>query len=254
MSETDPIRRNRDGWNRTSDGYQERHGRVLEDRAEAWGVWRIPESGLRVLGEVAGRDVLEFGCGAAQWSAALSQRGARAVGFDLSERQLAHARQHLGRHRLDLPLVQADGERLPFRDASFDVVFCDHGAMSFADPERTVGEAARVLRPGGLFAFCMSTPLLDVCWDPGDKAVAERLVGDYFAMSCFPDDETVTYQLQYGEWIRLFRHHALVVEDLIELRPPPTAETTYADYVPHAWARKWPAEHIWKVRKGHPRQ
>jgi len=36
---------------------------------------------------------------------------------------------------------------------SFDIVFCDHGAMTFADRHRTVPQAARVLRPGGLFAF-----------------------------------------------------------------------------------------------------
>ena len=47
------------------------------------------------------------------------------------------------------PVVQADGELIPFRDESFDLVFCDHGVMGFADPLRTVPEVARVLRPGG---------------------------------------------------------------------------------------------------------
>ena len=45
------------------------------------------------------------------------------------------------------------------------------------------------------------------------------------------------------------RHNGFVVEDLIELRPPGDATTTYPEYVPHGWARRWPAENIWKVRK-----
>lgn len=62
-------------------------------------------------------------------------------------------------------------------------------------------------------------------------------------------DDEVTFQLPYGEWIRLFRANALEVEDLIELTPEEGAATTYDDYVPLGWARRWPAENIWKVRK-----
>ena len=55
-------------------------------------MWQLPESELRVLGDVAGKDVLELGCGAAQWSILLAGQGARVVGLDNSERQLEHAR------------------------------------------------------------------------------------------------------------------------------------------------------------------
>ena len=73
---------------------QERHGVPLEESGgTAWGVWQLPESELQVLGDLRGRDVLEFGCGAAQWSIALAKLGARPVGLDLSERQLEHGRR-----------------------------------------------------------------------------------------------------------------------------------------------------------------
>ena len=49
---------------------------------------------------------------------------------------------------------------------SFDVVFCDHGAMSFCDPYRAVPEVARLLRPGGRFAFAHSTPWGYITWNP----------------------------------------------------------------------------------------
>jgi SAM-dependent methyltransferase len=218
----------------------------------AWGVWRIPEVELGVLGDVSGRDVLEFGCGAAQWSIALAASGARATGFDLSDRQLIHARRLSRESGVDLALVQANGELLPFPDGSFDVVFCDHGAMTFGDPRRTVPEASRVLRAGGLLAFCMATPILDLCWDHRTEEVADRLVEDYFALHQWRDGGKVGFQRSYGEWIRLFTANGLVVEDLVEIRAPVHGETSYDDFVPREWARRWPAEHIWKVRRATP--
>jgi 2-polyprenyl-3-methyl-5-hydroxy-6-metoxy-1,4-benzoquinol methylase len=96
----DHVRRNRDAWNAEADAYQARNAATLAaGGGMAWGVWHIPESRLGVLGEVAGRTILELGCGGAQWSVALARAGARVIGLDLSERQLAHARR----------LVQASG-------------------------------------------------------------------------------------------------------------------------------------------------
>ena len=68
---------------------------------------------------------------------------------------------------VDFPLVHGSAEATGFPDASFDIAFCDHGAMSFADPYRTVPEAARLLRPGGLLAFSMHTPIIDLVWELG---------------------------------------------------------------------------------------
>jgi SAM-dependent methyltransferase len=240
------VAKNRSFWNSISDSYQADHGSALEGEfALAWGAWRIPEAELGVLGSVAGRDVLELGCGAAQWTIELRNEGARVVGIDLSERQLAHAR----RAAPDVSLVHGSAETLPFRSESFDLVFCDHGAMTFAPPEKTVPEAARVLRTGGLFAFCISTPIRDVCFDPAREGVFPQLSADYFTLSSFEDGGSVEYQLPYGAWIRLFRRHGFAVEDLVELQPPAGAATSYSDFVPVEWARRWPAEHIWKVRK-----
>ena len=244
---------NRSWWNANSADYQAAHGARLAETALAWGVWRIAESELGVLGPVAGRAVLELGCGAAQWTLALRRAGARAVGIDLSEVQLGHARERSRAGAQPAPLVHGSAERLPFRAGAFDVVFCDHGATSFARPEPTVAEAARVLRAGGLFAFCMSTPLRDVCCDTASDHVGRVLQTSYFELSALADEGSTLHQLPYGAWIRLFRRHALEIEDLVELRPPPHATTSYTGYAPLDWARAWPAEHIWKLRKGESR-
>jgi hypothetical protein len=105
------------------------------------------------------------------------------------------------------------------------------------------------LKPGGLFAFCMSTPVRDMCTDPANGLVSSALTTGYFGMRAIDDGGAVNYQLPYGAWIRLFRQHSLVVEDLVELQAPAHGTTSYEDFVPLEWARRWPAEHVWKLRK-----
>ena len=70
----------------------------------------------------------------------------------------------------------------------------------------------------------------------------------YWELDRIEDSESVDFQLRYGEWIRLFISSGFEVVDLIELRAPEGATTTY-DFAPYEWARRWPAENIWKVRK-----
>lgn len=241
--------KNRDWWNAESDAYQERHGEQLATNAGlAWGVWQIPEAELVVLGEVAGRDVLELGCGAAQWSISLAKLGARPVGLDLSSRQLGHAREGLEAAGVDFPLIEASAESTPLDDDSFDIVFCDHGAFSFADPRLLVPECARLLRAGGLLAFNMVSPVFDIAYDLGAEDVAESFQNSYFDLEEFDAGDTTEFQLPFGRWIRLLRDNGFEIEDLIELRAPEGAESSY-DLVSAEWARRWPAENIWKARK-----
>ncbi|MGI9099540.1 MAG: class I SAM-dependent methyltransferase [Solirubrobacteraceae bacterium] len=203
-----------------------------------------------MLGDPSGRDVLEFGCGAAQWSIALHRLGARVTALDNSARQLEQARVLMSAAGVDFPLLHASAESTGLPAASFDIVFCDHGAMTFADPFRTVPEAARLLRPGGLLAFSMDTPIVDMTWQTGSDHPADRLQLDYWDLHALAEPgEPVTFQVPYGTWIRLFRENDLVVEDLLELRPPVDATSSYRDELHRDWARRWPMEHIWRVRR-----
>ena len=242
--------RNRAFWEEVSDEYQAENGPFLARKAGlAWGIWQIPEAELQVLGDVDSRDVLELGCGAAQWAIALAKRGARMVGLDLSARQLEHARRAMAAAGVSFPLIHAGAESVPLPDRSFDLVFCDWGAMHFADPARTLPEVARLLRPGGLLAFNGGTPLYEMCWVTGHEHAGDRLLRDYFGLYSVDDGETIEFIPTYGEWIRLFCRHGFLVEDLIELRPPADAVSTYRDEVDHAWSRRWPMEQIWRVRR-----
>jgi SAM-dependent methyltransferase len=194
--------------------------------------------------------VLELGCGAAQWSIALHRQGARMTALDNSASQLAHAHSWMAEVGAEFPLVHASAESTGLADASFDIVFCDHGAMTFADPYRTIAEAARLLRVGGLLAFSMHTPILDVAWEPGHEHPSDRLSRNYWELHALHEPgEPVAYQLPYGTWIRVFRDSGFVVEDLLELRPPVDAKSSYRDDTDRDWARRWPMEHIWRIRR-----
>jgi hypothetical protein len=122
--------------------------------------------------------------------------------------------------------------------------------MSFADPYATVPEAARILRDDGLLAFSMCTPLLDLVWPDGAEHPGERRVEDYWSLYARREPgEPVEFQLPYGTWIRLFRENGLTVEDLLELRPPEDASSSYRDEKDRTWALRWPMEHIWRLRR-----
>lgn len=247
-------RTNRALWNDYASEYQRINAPQIREQVfsgdVAWGVWGIPESQLNVLGDVAGKEILELGCGGAQWALALARRDARPVGLDLSDRQIDYARTLMQETGISLPLVQASGEGVPFRDETFDIVFADHGAFLFADPFRTVPESARVLRAGGLLAFCLMSPLYEIATPIDAEHASRRLVYDYFGLRRVrEEDGTTHFNLPYGEWIRLFRACGLVVEDLIEPRPEPSTVSTYRDADDVAWSQKWSSECIWKARK-----
>jgi SAM-dependent methyltransferase len=253
---TEHVRKNREHWEQESNEYQERN-RAQLNRWDflGWGVYDVPEDEIHALGDVAGLRALELGCGACQSGIKVAMRGAKVTGLDFSITQLRHGLANFEETGVRFPVVQASGERVPFRDEVFDLVFCDHGVMGFADPFLTVPEVARVLRPGGRFVFNGTTPWIWVAWGQQEEELpaTREMRSDYFGLRSAefedPSWRTTEFQLTYGDWIRLFHASGLMVEDLIELRPNEDATTTYDDYAPLEWARAFPAEHIWKVRK-----
>lgn len=106
-----------------------------------------------------------------------------------------------------------------------------------------------MLRPGGILAFCVTAPLMEICWDEALDSPGERLRTDYFGLGAVEEgDGAATFNLPYSEWVCRFRGCELAVEALFEPRPAPGATSTF---LPQAadWARRWPAELIWKVRR-----
>jgi SAM-dependent methyltransferase len=105
------------------------------------------------LGDLPGRDVLDYGCGHGMAAVVLARRGARVTGFDVSAAYLAEARARAGANGVAVDFVQAGGERLPFAGGSFDAVW-GHAVLHHVDLTRAARELFRVLRPGGVAVFC----------------------------------------------------------------------------------------------------
>lgn len=103
--------------------------------------------------EWKGKDVLDVGCGAGVEVVRFARAGARVTGVDIADSAITLARQNLTQQGLTARLEVADGEHLPFPDASFDFVFA-HGVVQYTGNDAAmVREVHRVLRPGGLAVF-----------------------------------------------------------------------------------------------------
>jgi SAM-dependent methyltransferase len=219
---------------------------------KATSIWQVPEAEVQVLSEeLAGKDAIELGCGTAYISAWLSRRGARVVGIDNSEVQLGTARRLQRQYGLDFPLIHGDAESIAYPDASFDFAISEYGACLWADPQRWVPEAARLLRPGGQLVFLTNSFLITLCMPPEeDMPATERLLRPGFGMYRleWPGSPGVEFHLSHGDWIRLLRRSGFAVEDLIEVRPAAGATARYP-FVTVEWARNWPCEEVWKARK-----
>ena len=201
--------------------------------------------------DLRGKDAIELGCGTAYVSCWLARRGARVVAIDNSSAQLATARRLQLEHGLDFPLIHGNAESVGYLDASFDFAISEYGACLWADPQLWVPEAARLLRPGGQLVFLTNSYLMTLCMPPeDDDAATNRLLRPAFDMYRveWPNDPGVEFHLSHGDGIRLLRSSGFEIENMIEVRPLPEATTNYP-FVTLEWARKWPCEEVWKVRK-----
>ena len=247
---------NVEDWTRANAEYTDARAEEAWARDEIeWGVFGVPESELQALPDVAGKEVVELGCGTAYFGAWLKKAGAaRVVGVDPTPAQLATARRCNEKFGLGLELVEGFGEDVPLSDASFDLAVSEYGASIWADPYRWIPEAARLLRPGGELVFLRNSTLAILCSPDEDAPATETLQRPQFGMLRFQwPDSGVEYHLPHGEWIRLLRANGFEILDLIEIQAPADAETNPRyDYVTADWARNWPAEEIWRARRNPP--
>jgi SAM-dependent methyltransferase len=246
------VRRNRAMWDEYAKRYVAAGERAWAQKDPTWGLWGVLESEVRMFpDDLAGKEVIELGCGTAYVSSWMVRRGARVVGIDNSQEQLATARRLQREHGIDFPLIHGNAEEVPYPNGSFDFAMSEYGACLWADPYRWVPEAARLLRPGGRLNFLSTSFLLTLCVpDEDDVPATDRLLRTAFDVCRveYPNDPGVEFHLSHGDWIRLLRRCGFEIEDLVEIRPSPDATTQYK-HVTLEWARNWPCEEVWKARK-----
>jgi SAM-dependent methyltransferase len=107
---------------------------------------------------VPGMHVLDVGAGTGNASIPAAQRGASVTASDLTPELLEAGRRRAEGAGVELGWIQADAERLPFEDASFDAVISSIGAMFAPFHQRVADELVRVCRPGGTIGLLSWTP------------------------------------------------------------------------------------------------
>lgn len=134
---------------------------------------------LDLAGDVAGRRILDAGCGAGPLTATLRERGATVTGFDVSPAMIALARQRLGP---DPALLVADlSEPLPFAAGEFDDAIASLVLHYLEDWAGPLAELHRVLRPGGRLLLSVNHPVIRPVVYPDE---------DYFATTPYTEDYT----------------------------------------------------------------
>jgi SAM-dependent methyltransferase len=248
----DYLAANRRAWQGFAPDYVEAAKRSWAGEAR-WGIWGISEADVGILPErLDGQRCIEIGCGTGYVSAWLARRGGLPVGVDLTPNQLATAREMQRQHNLHYPLIEGIGERLPFRDNTFDFAISEYGAALWSDPYLWIPEAARVLRTDGRLVFLTNSPFVAMC-APDDEAdhVTPTLLRPYFGLHRTQWADAageIEFHLPHGKWIDLLRANGFEIERLLELRAPQDATTRYT-WADATWARNWPTEEVWMVRK-----
>lgn len=259
IGEEESVRANRSYWDGSAEEYLAEHGSFLGASEFVWCPEGIREDDVRLLGDVQRRQVLEVGCGAGQCSRWLAEQGALATGVDLSSGMLEQAsrlqREHpLGPDAVPPTFLQADARSLPFPSGSFDIVFSSYGALPFVkDAETVLAEAARVLRPGGLWVFSVSHPLRWMFPDvPGEAGLTVEY--SYFDRTPYVEIDGAgqpvyaEHHRTMSDWIRLLIDAGFELTGLTEPEWPEDNESSWGGWSPLR-GRLMPGTAIFSTRK-----
>ncbi len=255
MSDTpDYVRINRDAWTKANADYNDARADVNWAQDEiTWGVWGTPESELEALPDVNGKDVIELGCGTAYFGAWLKKRGARrVVGVDVTPAQLETARRLNAEYLLGLELVESNAESVPIGDDQFDLAISEYGASIWCDPFLWIPEAARLLRPGGELVFMRNSTISILCGPDEGKVERslQRPQRSLYRLEWTDDEPGVEFHLGTSDMLHVLQRSGFELIDFIEIFAPETAQDhPRYDYVPSVWAKQWPPEEIWRLRK-----
>lgn len=171
--------------------------------------------------------VLDVGCGDGQIARALAARGCSVVGVDPTERNLQVARERGG----GPDYLKGEAADLPFEDGSFDAVVACLVFEHIDDLDGAIAEVARVLRPGGRFAFFLNHPLLQT---PGSGWIDDHMIDppeQYWRIGPYLVEAESVEEVERGVYIRFLHRplsryvnsllaHGLQLGRMVEPSPP----------------------------------
>ncbi len=208
------------------DGFAEAYAESNE--SNAWNARYERPAMLALVGDVRGRRVLDAGCGAGALAAALLERRAEVTGVDSSARLLAIASERLG---ASARLQRADlCERLPFADATFDVVVASLVLHYLRDWGPTLDEFRRVLVGGGRLIISTHHPFMDHILAGGSDYFATYELGERWQTG----DSVAEMRFWHrplGAMTEAIREAGFTLEALTEPQPEPVVR----ELDPAAW-------------------
>ncbi len=152
-----------------------------------------------------------------------------------------------------MELIEANAEEVPLPDASFDLALSEYGASIWCDPYKWIPEAARLLRPGGELVFLRNSTLMILCApDDGEgrRAAPSAAVRNAPARVVRTRAKASSSSCRTASGFGCFVRAGSTSKACGRFRLPRSAKDhQYYDFVSAEWARKWPAEEIWKARK-----
>lgn len=173
-----------------------------------------------------GRLTLEMGCGEGRVARDLTDRGHRVVGMDLSPTLIRAARDA----DPDGRYVRADAARLPFPDASFDLVVAYNSLIDIDEMPAAVAEAGRVLISGGNLSICVTHPINDAGAFQGDEPDAPFVIeGSYLERRRFEATfERDGLLMTFRGWAYPLEHYSRALESagfrIQMIREPPAPD------------------------------
>lgn len=142
-------------YDRLADGWWDENGFLYFLKAVA-NPWRVPYFQRVLLAlqvDPIGKRALDVGCGGGLLAEEFAALGFAVTGIDPSEQSLAAARAHSALSGLDIDYRHGYGDRLPFENESFDVVYCCDVLEHIQNWDAVIGEIGRVLKGGGVFLY-----------------------------------------------------------------------------------------------------
>jgi SAM-dependent methyltransferase len=218
-----------------------------------YGIGSPNEDELQLIGPVAGKRVLEIGCGGAQASVAFAKMGATVIGVDVAASEIAFAQELAKQNGVTIELFQRDMADLsPIATASQDIVFSSSAFQYVDELAACFLEVYRVLKPNGLFVWGQGHPfigIIDTATLTIDRSYFDTGVHIEGAETDCP---FASLQRTVSDYFNLLVDAGFVVERMVE----PDSRQRYA-YDP--WYGQWgltakvltkvPATIIFKSRK-----
>ena len=208
---------------------------------------------FKMLGNVKGKKILDWGCGSGLYIRKLKKKGAKIKGFDISPEMVKIAKKL----NPEIEIKVGSGTKIPFHE-KFDIVFASLAIHYLKDLDKPFKEIKRVLKPKGVFIFSTGNPIAKAGKSKIINGKKYKILGliDYFKSDKTELVHTsktgkkvkiFNYIIKTKEVIRLANKHGFEIMDYEDTKPLPSAKKIN----PEEYARysKFPLFSIWKLRK-----